>query len=371
MNWSSYHIQRLILDLVLKVTKQPFVGNASRYQIVDADLKDDLGLDSMEIMELAAHVNSFFNIFQNPKPPYLLSHTRLNEWVSLVEESLQHSNTVLSFQSSGTTGAAKIIQHPLTFLERELATLQLLFPNIKEIITFVPSYTIYGFLFTIGLPQYLSIPVTFPSEVDWTKLSPNSLVVGTPFHWRLLNQSLSAETHRFSGVSAAATLDPALYAAILKRINLTEIYGSTETGGVGWRKSGKDHFTLFPFWRLEKQQDEFILVDQDDQKQYELMDEIVLDEQNRFSIKNRKDQKVNIAGLLVDLTDVCAKILALPNIASCKIDAKNQEDELRLQAFIQLKNDGTIERTKLDEQIKQLLPAHERPSIIYVEAIPL
>lgn len=368
MNWSSYHIQRLILDLVLKVTKEPFVGNTSRYQLTDADFKDDLGLDSMEIMELAAHVNAFFNIFENPQPAYLLSSTRLQDWVQMVEESLQQSTTRLSFQTSGTTGSAKIIQHELIFLERELATLQLLFPNIKEIITFVPSYTIYGFLFTIGLPQRLSIPVVFPSAVDWTKVSSSSLVVGTPFHWRLLSQSFTAASQRFSGVSAAATLDPELYAQVLKTVNLTEIYGSTETGGVGWRTNGKEAFTLFPFWDLHKQLDDFILVDQDYQRQYELMDEISLTAKNHFTVHSRKDKKVNIAGILVDLSDVCSRIEQLPNIATCKLDAKNQEGEIRLQAFIQLQSDGPAERTALNERIKQLLPAHERPSIIYLEA---
>lgn len=366
MNWSKQSIKRLILDWVLKVTREPFVGNASRYTLADADFKDDLGLDSIQLMELAAHVNSFFHIFSNPQPPYLLAHTRLNEWVNLVEESLQQSNTTLNFQTSGTTGTPEIIQHSILFLERELDILKSLFPDIKEIITFVPSYTIYGFLFTIGLPQHLSIPVVFASEVDWTQLTPRSLVVGTPFHWRLLNTSLSPEQPRFSGVSAAATLDPDLYAAILKRISLIEIYGSTETGGVGWRKNGKDAFTLFPYWRLEKQSEELVLVDQDDQKSYALMDEVEVTDTGQFIIKERKDKKINVAGILVDLTEVCSKISELPNIISCKLAAKKQEGEIRLEAFIQLRTDGASERKELAQQIKELLPAHERPVLFYV-----
>ena len=366
MNWSKQSIKRLILDWVLKVTREPYIGNASRYALTDADFKDDLGLDSMQLMELAAHVNSFFHIFSKPQPPYLLAYTRLNEWVNLIEESLQQSNTALNFQTSGTTGTPKIIQHSILFLERELTTLQSLFPDIKEIITFVPSYTIYGFLFTIGLPQHLSIPVLFAAEVDWTQVSPQSLVVGTPFHWRLLNKSLSAEQPRFSGVSAAATLDSDLFAEISKRISLTEIYGSTETGGVGWRTSGTDAFTLFPFWRLEKQAEELVLVDQDDQKPYALMDEVEITDTSQFIIKERKDKKVNIAGILVDLTAVCSKIKELPNINSCKLTAKKQEGEMRLEAFIQLRTDGASERKKLAQQIKTLLPAHERPVLVYV-----
>lgn len=366
MNWSKQHIKRLILDWVLKVTGEPFVSNASRYALADADFKDDLGLDSMQLMELAAQVNSFFHIFSKPHPPYLLAHTRLNDWVNLVAESLQQSNTVLHFQTSGTTGTPKIIEHSIPFLERELAVLESLFPDIKEIITLIPSYTIYGFLFTIGLPQRLSIPVLFASEVDWTRVSPHSLVVGTPFHWRLLHTSLSAEQPSFSGVSAAATLDPDLYAALLKRISLTEIYGSTETGGVGWRKSGTDAFTLFPFWHLEKHSDDLVLVDQDDQKRYALMDEMDVTDAGQFTIKDRKDKKVNIVGILVDLTEVCSKIKALPNITSCKLAAKKQEGEMRLEAFIQLQTDSTQARTELAQQIKALLPAHERPVLIYL-----
>ena len=71
-------------------------------------------------MMLAAHVNSFFNIFETANPPYLLSSTKVEEWIDLIFEAKKLSNEYISFSSSGTSGQTKTTRHPVSYLQREI-----------------------------------------------------------------------------------------------------------------------------------------------------------------------------------------------------------------------------------------------------------
>ena len=164
--WSHENIQRLILDLYGKVSRTSFSGDAAKYQLTTAHWKDDLGLDSIELMELAAQVNSFFQLFAAPDPPYLLSFERMEEWVEQIFAFKQRHNEVVFFHTSGTSGQSKTIGHPFSFLEREINFLAKHFQHVSLIIPLVPSYSIYGFLFTVMLPEKLNANLQYPSEPD-------------------------------------------------------------------------------------------------------------------------------------------------------------------------------------------------------------
>ena len=105
--WTRQNIQKIILDFSLKASNNPFNGVASLYKKDNADWKDDIGLDSIELMQLSAYVNSFFNLFEMKDPPYLLSSAKLDDWVELVFDAKQKSNEYLNFTTSGTSGQSK------------------------------------------------------------------------------------------------------------------------------------------------------------------------------------------------------------------------------------------------------------------------
>jgi long-chain acyl-CoA synthetase len=368
MMWNRYYIKRIILDFSLKVTKQPFHGSIAVYQKEGADWKDDIGLDSIEIMQLAAHVNSFFALFEMNDPPYLLSFTKVDDWVEQVYDAKQKVDDCLSFYSSGTSGQAKVTRHRTNFLQREVEWLASHFKNITQIIPYVPSYTIYGFLFTVCLPHQLNIPLLYPSETDWQTISPNTLIVATPFHWQLLSESLPNKTPFCYGVSAAAPLYNGLFENLIqKNIKLTEIYGATETGGVGYRENPQQPFSLFPYWELIEENEGPILNDKEDRQLYQLMDNIRLINNRQFTLSGRKDKQVNIAGILVNPEEVRSVILQITGIQECRISAKAMDGEIVLQASIILDIDSEAERTRIKNQIRELLAAHERPGIVYFE----
>jgi long-chain acyl-CoA synthetase len=364
--WTHNNIKQLLIDFLLKSSNQSFIGDHRIYQDQNADLKNDLGLDSIELMQLAAYANNFFQLFKIKNSPYLLSYTKLSDWVNLIYEARQLDDESLKFHSSGTSGNTKIIEHNIKFIKREISFLANLFKNSSQIITYIPSYTIYGFLFTIGLPEYLQIPVIYPSQVHWQELKPGTLIVATPFQWQNLVNSLP-ETHlNIQGVTAAAPMHQVLFDQIQsKNIDLIEIYGATETAGVGFRNTWQIPFNLFPYWQFNEQNGIIELEDKDDHLLYPLMDDIVLATTQTFSVFGRKDQQIKIAGNLVNLENVKKSILGLSNIFECSLSVKADNNEIIIHASLKLKLDTDTERLAIKQSIRNLLPAHEHPRTIY------
>jgi acyl-coenzyme A synthetase/AMP-(fatty) acid ligase len=286
--------------------------------------------------------------------------------VDLIFEARKRTDESLKFHTSGTSGNTKIIEHNIPFLKRELSFLATLFKNSSQIITYIPSYSIYGFLFTIGLPEYLHVPVIYPSQINWKSLTPNSLIVATPFQWQLMVNDLPENLLNIQGVTAAAPMHQNLYEQIRsKNIDLTEIYGATETAGVGFRKEWQNPFTLFPYWQIKEQNGIIKLEDKDNQQLYPLMDDIIQSPNQTFSVVGRKDQQIKIAGQLVDLEEIKKSIQTLSNIHECTLSVKADNNEIIIQANLILITDNEATRLAIKQEIRNLLPAHERPRIIY------
>lgn len=361
---SHENIARILIDFSLKSTNQSFIGDHRIYQNKIADLKNDIGLDSIEMMQLAAYANNFFDLFSIKEPPYLLSYTKMPDWVDLIYEARKRSDENLKFHTSGTSGNTKIIEHSISFLKREISFLTDLFKSSRQIVTLIPSYSIYGFLFTIGLPAYLRVPVIYPSQINWHQLIPGTLIVATPFQWQLLVNDLPDNLSDIYGITAAAPMHQELFTQIRsKNIHLTEIYGSTETAGVGYRHNNQDPFTLLPYWHLNALAGDIELEDKDNHHRYHLMDHINLYDNQTFTVAGRKDQQIKIAGHLVNLAYLKNIIEALPAIKRCTLSAKAEHNETTIQANIMLQMDTEELRLQIKREIRDLLPAHERPRV--------
>jgi acyl-CoA synthetase (AMP-forming)/AMP-acid ligase II len=114
----------------------------------------------------------------------------------------------------------------------------------------VPSQHIYGLLGSVLLPfvasaQVLRRTCTLPREIlSALQNEQATVLVSVPIHYRALK---SEDLQRFSlrlALSSAAPLDNEDAAFFLRRteVAITEIYGSTETGG--WRSALMDRITV-------------------------------------------------------------------------------------------------------------------------------
>lgn len=364
--WSLSNIHRLIIDMSLKVKGESFTGSADAYHVKSGDWKDDFGLDSIQLMELAATVNSFFLLFELENPPYLISIPRIEDWVLQIYNVRNNSQHEICFQTSGSTGSSKSIRHSIFLLEREINFLAENFKEIKTIIPLVPSYSIFGFLFTIWLPEKLKAKVSYPSEINWSETTASSLIIATPFQWKyLLNSEPSKSIHSL-GVSSGAPLYNDIFQAILEKgILLTEVYGSTETLGVAYKNHWKDPFFLFPYWQLMYEGMDSAIVDRDNQKIIPLMDIIEQYDENKFVLIGRKDQKLKIAGVLVDTEYISTVIKGISNVQACSINVKSVNFEVLMEASITLINDTPEARLEFKHKLKHTLTAPEMPREIH------
>ncbi|HDO29743.1 MAG TPA: acyl-CoA synthetase, partial [Desulfobacteraceae bacterium] len=130
------------------------------------------------------------------------------------------------------------------------------------IVATISSYHIYGLLFSIALPLVSSATVldntpSFPGEIIKSVQEEScTLLVSVPAHYRALRgKKTSAGTLRLA-VSSAGMLEKADNDDFARqnRVDLVEIYGATETGGIASRNRflGEEQFTVFPAveWKI-------------------------------------------------------------------------------------------------------------------------
>jgi len=203
----------------------------------------------------------------------------------------------------------------------------------------VPTYHIYGLFFSVILPfvaqaKVLSDIYTFPQEIiSTTNKHKATVLVSVPIHYRSLKvDNLFAPSLKVAfSSSGVLNRSDAIHFQNKTGLGITEIYGSTETGGiaarsisehteswkpvdvVSWKISGKRLSIKSPFIsaEMEKDSEEFCVTG----------DEVQPDKDNRFILLGRADGIVKVAGKRVDLLDVQNKILTLPTVIDALVVA--------------------------------------------------
>jgi acyl-coenzyme A synthetase/AMP-(fatty) acid ligase len=196
----------------------------------------------------------------------------------------------------------------------------------------VPPYHIYGLLFSVLVPfvahaRLLPDVYTFPQEIiSTTNKNKASVMVSVPIHYRAMKvDNLSAPSLKVA-FSSSGVLDRSDGLHFHKKtgLGITEIYGSTETGGIATRCISEHTESWKPFdivsWksigkRLSIKSDFASPEMERDKDGYCLTgDEVREDKDNRFVLLGRADGIVKVAGKRVDLQDVQNKIRTLPTV---------------------------------------------------------
>lgn len=247
----------------------------------------------------------------------------------------------LSLFTGGSTGKPKVWSKSPRNLFAEAFYLKENFSLSDQdlFIATVPPYHIYGLLFSVLVPfvsraQVLPDIYTFPQEIISTiNRHQATVLVSVPIHYRALKtDSLSVASLR-NAFSSAGMLDHAdsLYFYKKTGLGITEIYGSTETGGIASRnisqhESGWKSFDVVS-WKMK---DDRLVVKspftspemERDTEGYCLTgDEVRLEQEGRFTLLGRADGVVKVAGKRVDLLDVQTKIKKLPTVSDAFVFA--------------------------------------------------
>lgn len=370
MIWTPDNVRCIVLDAAGRILGQPHAGLPTNVSPA-LNLYHDLGLNSLQRMELAALINEFFGIFQTSAANYLLAQTGLDHWVECILRARAENDNALTFRTSGTGGQAKAITHTMASLLAEGRFLGRLLGPPGPVISMVPTHHIYGFLYTIVLPALWQQPLQLLADTTRSTLPANALLIGTPFTWEYLSQSLPpGERLPIRGVSSTAPMPPALFIHLLNRgLPLTEIYGSSETGGLAYRHHSDHDFTLFPYWQLQPGQSpgEPPTVSHTNTGQtYAIPDRIEHRLNGTIRVLGRFDEAVQIAGVNVYPAHVRAVIESCPLVAEADVYAKADAGVVQLYGAVRLRTHNEANRAACLRWFGERLSAPEFPKHLYL-----
>jgi 4-coumarate--CoA ligase len=191
--------------------------------------------------------------------------------------------------------------------------------------------------------------------------------VATPHLWRYLAGSLGGFPAGVSGTSSTAPM-PAelaqeLTAAGLAR--LTEVYGSSETSGIGWRHDPSQPFELMPFWTLGPDGQS---ISRGGGAPLPFPDLVAVKGDRLVRPIGRRDGAVQVGGINVFPERVRDALLACPGVADAAVRAFAVDGDAarqRLKAFV-VPDAAGADAAELEEALRrhaaEKLSGVERPA---------
>jgi acyl-coenzyme A synthetase/AMP-(fatty) acid ligase len=181
----------------------------------------------------------------------------------------------------------------------------------------------YGFIWTVILPSMAEMTVE-PVRLRLPDLDESALLVGTPRSWAhwVPDRSRAAALGGATGIVSAGPM-PAARAAVLRDLPslaaLVEVYGSTETGAIGYR-SDRGGYSMVPWYRLDGE-----MLHRDDGSRVEPPDALARRDDGTFDLLGRKDAVVSVAGVNVNLGRVRTVLEHIPQAREVRIRARHDD----------------------------------------------
>ncbi len=317
--------------------------------------EEGIGADSLARLDLVARVNEFFHLHEIGSEDYLVVRRTFGDWADIVAQSLSLKAERVTFRTGGATGEPKPVTHAWAHLRAETAAWAALLAGARRILTLVPPHHIYGFIWTALLPAALNVPV-----IDLRAKAPTALrrearegdlVVATPFLWEHVIKAGLPEARHWTAVTSSAPAPDALWTALAPRARTIEVYGSTETAGIGWREAPDAPFAILPYWtrvgdRLEA-----------GGQAYPVQDRLEWRGPGAFIPAGRLDGAVQVGGVNVFPARVRDAILTAPGVRDCavRLDSKTG----RLKAFV---TGEALSEAALEAHARACLAPPERPA---------
>jgi 4-coumarate--CoA ligase len=341
----------------------------------DLPISDEgLGADSLEKYRLAAAVNEMFHIHEVGVEDTLLIEPRFGDWVNLALQCWAQSAQRITFRTSGSRGTPKRCTHRfqdlVTEAEEHAARLR-----PKRVLAAVPAHHIYGFIFTLLLPELACCPLVdirhhLPALADFRS---GDVIVSFPDHWEFLVRSMPC-LPPVTGVSSTAPMPTALAHELRSNglDRLIEVYGASETAGIAWRDDPSGPFHLLNRWAVADESHSgapaatarpLCLVGQNGQTAL-TPDEAILVAPRSFILGRRPDGAVQVGGMNVFPEHVAAVLASHPMVAHARVRQATADEGGRLKALI-VPHDTTAPaddlRQALYEWTKTGLTTAERP----------
>jgi acyl-coenzyme A synthetase/AMP-(fatty) acid ligase/3-hydroxymyristoyl/3-hydroxydecanoyl-(acyl carrier protein) dehydratase len=266
-------------------------------------------------------------------------------------EPLDLATTRLVVYTSGSSGEPSAIDKHLGQLDAEVRNLQAAFggrfegAGLPTIYSTVSHQHIYGLLFFTLWPLSAGRPfetarLVYPEQMAARLAERDSILVSSPAHLKRLPDTLAwapARARLLSIFSSGGPLPPESADEALELLghSPTEVYGSSETGGIGWRQRAQhgDRWRALPGveWRLD---DDLLCVRSahlpDGTQWWETSDRAQKLEDGGFVLLGRVDRIVKIEEKRVSLTAIESTLAACPDIAEARALLVSDEAGMRL-----------------------------------------
>ena len=249
--------------------------------------------------------------------------------------ALDEQTTRLQVFTSGSTGAAVAIEKSLAQLAREVEALQATFAaTVQDAVVHgtVSHQHIYGLLFRALWPlaagRVIAQRLFFHEEIVAALTAP-ALLVSSPAHLKRLPMGVdwSAAGRLLCAVfSSGGVLPDAAAQEVAARLGHApiEIYGSSETGGIAWRRNAGDAPAWKPLpgvrWRISE--DGLLDVDSPHLPEagwWRSADRVENAGGGNFRLLGRADRIVKVEERRVSLTALEQALMALPEVAEARV----------------------------------------------------
>lgn len=334
------------------------------------------GIDSLDQLGLATATTELLT--DGFADLELLPASSFEAWCDAVAQSVTQPPGRVTLRTSGTTGAQRCVTQTLSRLEDEAAIFAALIgPGRRRVLSALPTHHTYGFIHAVLLPRHLAPPGESPLEViDLRSRAPaalatlvraGDLVLGHPLFWTAAMSGMAGGRlpNDVIGVTSSAPCPDAtargLMAAGLQR--LLQVYGSSETAGIGWRDDPTQPYTLLPGWYRAG------AGTSDDGLCYR--DEVAITAPDRlkwqadqFRVLGRRDGAVQVGGQNVIPAKVAAALSGHEAVARIAVRPMRPDEGDRLKAFV-VAADPRLDPKKLEVELRRLaiacLAPAERP----------
>jgi long-chain acyl-CoA synthetase len=335
----------------------------------------DLSLDSLERVTLSAAAAEFFNVYASGREDTLLGVASCERWSEIVSLSQSESARDITFRSSGSTGKPKHFKHSAHWLEQESAHWASVLRQrsaereISRIVCHVPTHHIYGYLWAVLLSAQAALPVHFASGLDHAapRVFASDVVIATPRlyqqwaqHGVALKGALGiCSTGRLEGTTSDAICD----ATALD--DLWEIYGSSETAGLGVRRRREADYEWLPYVsRIESNDVNDILhvsrvLNDASIVKIALPDSVTYGSAaRRFAVGTRHDSITKVFGKRVDLEALGASFATIEGVDAAAVRVMSDGNNGTLKVFLAA-SDVSLTDEVLFARGKAWLAAHQ------------
>ncbi len=286
--------------------------------------------------------------------------------------------------TSGSSGQPEAFVKPFVCLQAEVETLHATFSNLPNyaVLATVPAYHIYGLLFRILWPLAAGWPfdskmLRYPEEIQPRLMDqgPCFLISSPAFLKRSADAIDWAALENLKNVfSSGGPLVPEIGAAYNAKLAapLYEVYGSTETGGIGYR-AVRDA-TVRTFWTPLSGVD--LALDEEGRLRvssrhilegvFQTEDLADLEGDGSFFLKGRADRILKVEERRISLTEIENRLQSLEEILEAKCIPLEGQKRSIVGAVIRLSDAGWADvraqgKAQLVQKLRQMLKDYISP----------